>query len=183
MIGALIHFILNTAFVVVLAVVVAIVFVISWPFLYIRRRLVRARRPRLRLKSSIDDMPAASSVEANIYRTETIFSRRKFAASKAQCAASFSAGNGRKPTSFPPNRDAGSSRLCCRKRCTAHNVEACHSRFLDPSGSRQRRGAPRRNERGAAVGWHPINKEVEGLARGGVTPVHVLVHHQHGLSR
>ena len=50
MIGALIHFILNTAFVVVLAVVVAIVFVISWPFLYIRRRLDRARRPEIALE-------------------------------------------------------------------------------------------------------------------------------------
>jgi uncharacterized membrane protein len=50
MIGALIHFVLNTAFVVVLAVVVAIVFVISWPFLYIRRRLDRARRPEIALE-------------------------------------------------------------------------------------------------------------------------------------
>jgi len=50
MIGALIHFILNTAFVVVLAVVVAIVFVISHGLLYIRRRLDRARRPEIALE-------------------------------------------------------------------------------------------------------------------------------------
>jgi hypothetical protein len=34
--------------------------------------------PRLRLKSSINATPSARSVEANIYRTETIFSQRKF---------------------------------------------------------------------------------------------------------
>ena len=45
MIGALIHFVLNTAFVVILAVVVTIVFVVTWPFWYIRRWRERARRP------------------------------------------------------------------------------------------------------------------------------------------
>src|SRR5215469_8606280 len=30
---------------------------------------------------------------------------------------------------------------------------------------------------------HQVDEEVEGLARGGVAPVHVLPHHQHGLPR
>jgi hypothetical protein len=38
MIGALIHFVWNTAFVVVFAVIAIVVFVIAWPFWYIRRR-------------------------------------------------------------------------------------------------------------------------------------------------
>ena len=42
---------------------------------------------------------------------------------------------------------------------------------------------PERDDHQHAKRWHPINKEVEGLACGRVTPVHVLVHHQHGLSR
>jgi uncharacterized membrane protein len=50
MIGTLIHFVLNTAFVVVLAVVVAIVSVIAWPFWYIRRRRARERRPEIALE-------------------------------------------------------------------------------------------------------------------------------------
>ena len=50
MIGTLIHFVLNTAFVVVLAVVVAIVYVITWPFWYIRRQRERARRPEIALE-------------------------------------------------------------------------------------------------------------------------------------
>ena len=50
MIGALIHFILNTAFVVVLAVIATIVFVIAWPFWYIRRRRARERRPEIALE-------------------------------------------------------------------------------------------------------------------------------------
>jgi len=50
MIGAFIYFVLHTAFVVVLAIVVAIVLLISWPFLYIRRRLARARRPEVALE-------------------------------------------------------------------------------------------------------------------------------------
>jgi uncharacterized membrane protein len=50
MIGALIHVVLDTAFVVVLAVIATIVFVIAWPFWYIRRRLDRARRPEIALE-------------------------------------------------------------------------------------------------------------------------------------
>ncbi len=50
MIGALIHFVLNTAFVVVLAAVATIVFVIAWPFWYIRRRLARGRNPEIALE-------------------------------------------------------------------------------------------------------------------------------------
>jgi len=50
MIGTLIHFVLNTAFVVVLAVVVTIVYVITWPFWYIRRRRELARRPEIALE-------------------------------------------------------------------------------------------------------------------------------------
>jgi hypothetical protein len=61
-----------------------------------------SKAPRLRLTSSINAMPAARSVEANIYRIEMIFSQSKFAAKKAQCAASVSTGNGRKPMSLPP---------------------------------------------------------------------------------
>jgi uncharacterized membrane protein len=50
MIGALIHIVLNTALVVVLAVIATIVFVIAWPFWYIRRRLARERRPEIALE-------------------------------------------------------------------------------------------------------------------------------------
>jgi uncharacterized membrane protein len=50
MIGALIHIVLNTALVVVLAVIATIVFVIAWPFWYIRRRRVRERRPEIALE-------------------------------------------------------------------------------------------------------------------------------------
>jgi uncharacterized membrane protein len=50
MIGALIHVVLDTAFVVVLAVIATIVFVIAWPFWYIRRRLDRARPPEIALE-------------------------------------------------------------------------------------------------------------------------------------
>ena len=50
MIGALIHIVLNTALVVVLAVIATIVFVIVWPFWYIRRRRERARRPEIALE-------------------------------------------------------------------------------------------------------------------------------------
>ena len=49
MIGALIHIVLNTALVVVLAVIATIVFVIAWPFWYIRRRRARERRPEIAL--------------------------------------------------------------------------------------------------------------------------------------
>ena len=83
MIGALIHIVLNTALVVVLAVIATIVFVIAWPFWYIRRRRARERRPEIALEVSINATPSARSVEANIYRAETIFSQRKFAASKS----------------------------------------------------------------------------------------------------
>jgi uncharacterized membrane protein len=50
MIGALIHIVLNTALVVVLAVIATIVFVIAWPFWYIRRRRARERRPEIALE-------------------------------------------------------------------------------------------------------------------------------------
>jgi hypothetical protein len=45
--------------------------------------------PRLRLKSSINAMLSARSVEANIYRTETIFSQRKFASKGSVCCELF----------------------------------------------------------------------------------------------
>ena len=50
MIGALTHIVLNTAVVVVLAVIATIVFVIAWPFWYIRRRYARERRPEIALE-------------------------------------------------------------------------------------------------------------------------------------
>jgi uncharacterized membrane protein len=50
MIGALIHIVLNTALVVVLAVIATIVFVIAWPFWYIRRRRARERCPEIALE-------------------------------------------------------------------------------------------------------------------------------------
>jgi uncharacterized membrane protein len=50
MIGALIHIVWNTALVIVLAVIATIVFVIAWPFWYIRRRRARARRPEIALE-------------------------------------------------------------------------------------------------------------------------------------
>jgi uncharacterized membrane protein len=50
MISALIHIVLNTAFVVVLAVIATIVFVIAWPFWYIRHRRARERRPEIALE-------------------------------------------------------------------------------------------------------------------------------------
>jgi len=50
MIGALIHIVLNTALVVVLAVIATIVFVIAWPFWYIRRRRALERRPEIALE-------------------------------------------------------------------------------------------------------------------------------------
>jgi uncharacterized membrane protein len=50
MIGGLIQIALNTAVVVVLAVIATIVFVIAWPFWYIRRRRARARRPEIALE-------------------------------------------------------------------------------------------------------------------------------------
>jgi uncharacterized membrane protein len=50
MIGALIHIVLNTALVVVLAVIATIVFVIAWPFWYIRRRRACERRPEIALE-------------------------------------------------------------------------------------------------------------------------------------
>jgi uncharacterized membrane protein len=50
MVGGLINVVLNTAFVVVLAVIATIVFVIAWPFWYIRRRRARARRPEVALE-------------------------------------------------------------------------------------------------------------------------------------
>ena len=50
MIGALMHIVLDTAFVVVLAVIATIVFVIAWPFWYIRRRRARERCPEIALE-------------------------------------------------------------------------------------------------------------------------------------
>ena len=50
MIGALIHIVLDTALVVVLAVIATIVFVIAWPFWYIRRRRARERCPEIALE-------------------------------------------------------------------------------------------------------------------------------------
>jgi uncharacterized membrane protein len=50
MIGALIHIVLNTAFVVVLAVIATIAFLIAWPFWYIRRRRAREQRPEIVLE-------------------------------------------------------------------------------------------------------------------------------------
>ena len=50
MIGALIHIVSNTALVVVLAVIATIVFVIAWPFWYMRRRRARERRPEIALE-------------------------------------------------------------------------------------------------------------------------------------
>jgi uncharacterized membrane protein len=50
MIGALTHIVSNTAVVVVLAVIATIVFVIAWPFWYIRRRRARERRPEIALE-------------------------------------------------------------------------------------------------------------------------------------
>lgn len=50
MIGGLIQFALNTAVVVVLGLIAAIVFVIVWPFWYIRRRRAWERRPEVALE-------------------------------------------------------------------------------------------------------------------------------------
>ena len=46
----MIHIVLNTALVVVLAVIATIVFVIAWPFWYIRRRRARERCPEIALE-------------------------------------------------------------------------------------------------------------------------------------
>ena len=50
MIGALTHIVSNTAVVVVLAVIATIVFVIAWPFWYIRRRRAHERLPEIALE-------------------------------------------------------------------------------------------------------------------------------------
>ena len=50
MIGALIHIVWNTALVVVLAVIATIVFLIVWPFWYIRRRRAREPPPEIALE-------------------------------------------------------------------------------------------------------------------------------------
>jgi uncharacterized membrane protein len=50
MVRGLIHIVLNTVFVVVFAVIATIVFVIAWPFWYIRRRRARERRPEIALE-------------------------------------------------------------------------------------------------------------------------------------
>jgi uncharacterized membrane protein len=47
MVRGLIHIVLN---VVVFAVIATIVFVIAWPFWYIRRRRARERRPEIALE-------------------------------------------------------------------------------------------------------------------------------------
>ena len=48
---ALIHFVLNTAFAIVFALIAAIVFLIAWPFWYIRRKRARARLPEIALET------------------------------------------------------------------------------------------------------------------------------------
>ena len=50
MVRGLIHIVLNTVFVVVFAVIATVVFVIAWPFWYIRRRRARERRPEIALE-------------------------------------------------------------------------------------------------------------------------------------
>jgi uncharacterized membrane protein len=50
MIGALINFLLSAGLVILLAVIAAIVFLIAWPFWYIRRRRARQRRPEVMLE-------------------------------------------------------------------------------------------------------------------------------------
>ena len=50
MVRGLIHIVLNTVFVVVFAVIATIVFVIAWPFWYIRRRRARERCPEIALE-------------------------------------------------------------------------------------------------------------------------------------
>ena len=50
MIGTLIHAVLHTAFTVVLVVIATPVFVIAWPFWYIRRRRAREQSPEIALE-------------------------------------------------------------------------------------------------------------------------------------
>jgi hypothetical protein len=53
-------------------------------------------------------------------------------------------------------------------------------RMADP---RWRKLRPEGDDRQDPQRGHPIDEQVQRLPRGGVAPVHVLVHHQHGLSR
>ena len=102
MIGALIHIVLDTAFVVVLAVIATIVFVIAWPFWYIRRRRARERCPEIALEV-LNQRYALGEIGRKRISTEPRrYSRSASSVAKAQCAASSSAGNSRKPTSLPP---------------------------------------------------------------------------------
>jgi hypothetical protein len=48
---------------------------------------------------------------------------------------------------------------------------------------RWRKLRPEGDDRQDTQRWHLIHEQIEQLLRGGVAPVHVLVHHQHGLTR
>ena len=54
-----------------------------------------------------------------------------------------------------------------------------HMRAPDP---RRRELRPERDDHQHPKPWHPINDKVEGLACRRVTPMHVLPHHQDGLT-
>jgi hypothetical protein len=89
----------------------------------------RVRWPRLRLKSSINATPSARSVEANIYRTETIFSQRKFGSRAHRQAAGHRA------------RREPLTRCSPTERRFVGCPDLWHSgRFLDPRLLRSRRG-------------------------------------------
>src|SRR5215471_16018236 len=59
-------------------------------------------------------------------------------------------------------------------------AEQCHPRTANPS---RRELRPEGDDRQDTQRWHPIDEQVERLPRRRVAPLHVLVHHQHGLSR
>src|SRR5262249_34545133 len=61
----------------------------------------------------------------------------------------------------------------------AIEANKAHLRATDP---RRRELGAKSNDRQHPHGGHPIDKQVQCLARGGVTPVDVLKNHQHGLS-
>ena len=85
--------------------------------------------PRLRLKSSINATPSARSVEAYIYRTETIFSQRKFGSRAHRQAAGHRA------------RREPLTRCSPTERRFVGCPDLWHSgRFLDPRLLRSRRG-------------------------------------------
>jgi uncharacterized membrane protein len=50
MIGPLINFVLSAGLVILLVVIAAIVFLIAWPFWYIRRRRAHQQRPEVMLE-------------------------------------------------------------------------------------------------------------------------------------